>query len=58
MNMICWKSEKFWLGSLRDNPEIMTQGETIEELQENLREAALLMALEDGSEQNDCQAEE
>lgn len=58
MNMICWKSEKFWLGTLRDNPEIMTQGETIEELRENLREASQLMALEDVSEQNGCKAEE
>ena len=58
MNMIYWKSEKFWLGTPLDNPEIMAQGETLEELRENLREASQLMALKDVSEQNGCKAEE
>ena len=47
MNMVYWKSEKFWLGKLLEHPEIMTQGETIEELEENLRDAYLLMVMED-----------
>ena len=58
MNMIYWKSQKFWLGTPLDNSEIMTQGETLEELRENLREASQLMALENVSEQNGCKAEE
>ena len=33
-----WKSEKFWLGKLLEHPEIMTQGETLEELEEKLDE--------------------
>ena len=47
MNMIYWKSEKFWLGKLLEHPEIMTQGESLEELEENIKDAYLLMALED-----------
>jgi predicted RNase H-like HicB family nuclease len=47
LKMIYWKSEKYWLGKLLDHPEIMTQGETLEELEENLREAYRLMVMED-----------
>ncbi len=53
MNMIYWKSEKFWLGKLLEHPEIMTQGETLEELEMNLRDIYLLMAMEDAPEQYD-----
>jgi len=42
-----WKGEKFWLGKLLEFPEIMTQGETLEELEENLRDAYNLMVMED-----------
>jgi predicted RNase H-like HicB family nuclease len=45
--MIYWKSEKFWLGKLLEHPEIMSQGETIQELEENLKEAYYLMVLDD-----------
>ncbi len=47
LTMIYWKGEKFWLGKLLEHPEIMTQGETLEELEENLRDAYRLMALDD-----------
>ena len=45
--VIYWKSEKFWLGKLLEHPEIMTQGETIQELEENLKDAYHLMVLDD-----------
>jgi predicted RNase H-like HicB family nuclease len=45
--MVYWKSDKFWVGKLLDHPEIMTQGETIEELEENMKDAFLLMAMDD-----------
>ncbi|QEP41986.1 type II toxin-antitoxin system HicB family antitoxin [Ectothiorhodospiraceae bacterium BW-2] len=51
MNMIYWKSDKFYLGKLLEHPEIMTQGESLEELEENLKEAYLLMALDDVPEE-------
>ncbi len=47
INMIYWKSEKFWLGKLLEHPEIMTQGESLEELEENIKDAYLLMAMDD-----------
>jgi len=52
MTMIYWKGERFWLGRLRDHPEIMTQGETLEELEENLRDAYRMMVMEDIPEEH------
>jgi len=51
MTMVYWKSKRFWLGKLLEHPEIMTQGETLEELEENIKDAYLLMAMEDVPEQ-------
>lgn len=47
MTMIYWKSDKFWLGKLLDHPEIMTQGESLKDLEENIKDAYLLMALDE-----------
>ena len=47
MKMVYWKADHFWLGRLLDHPEIMTQGQTLEELEENIRDAYLLMAMDD-----------
>jgi len=47
LTMVYWKGEKFWLGKLLEYPEIMTQGENLEELEENLRDAYALMVMED-----------
>jgi predicted RNase H-like HicB family nuclease len=47
LRMVYWKSDKFWLGKLVDHPEVMTQGETIEELEENMIDAYKLMLLDD-----------
>ena len=47
MTMIYWKEENFWLGKLLDHPEIMTQGETLEELEENIKDAYRLMVMDD-----------
>lgn len=51
LKMIYWKGERFWLGKLLEHPEIMTQGETLEELEENMRDAYMLMMMEDIPEQ-------
>lgn len=45
--MIYWKDGDFWLGKIQEHPEIMTQGETLEELEENIKDAYRLMVLED-----------
>ena len=47
LTMIYRKSDKFWLGRLRDFPDIMTQGRTLKELEENLRDAYQMMILDD-----------
>lgn len=47
LNMIYWKGEKFWVGKLLERPEIMTQGDTLEQLEANMREAYALMTLDD-----------
>lgn len=47
LTMVYWKGEKFWVGKLEEHPEIMTQGETLEELEENLRDAYRLMVLDE-----------
>ena len=47
MKMIYWKSGKFWLGKLKEHPEIMTQGKTLRELEENLKDAYQMMVMED-----------
>ena len=41
--MIYWKGEKLWLGKLIEHPYIMTQGRSLKELEENIKEAYLLM---------------
>jgi len=35
---IHWKDDTMWLGYLEEYPDYMTQGETLEELQENLKD--------------------
>jgi predicted RNase H-like HicB family nuclease len=47
LTMVYWKGEQFWLGKLLDYPEIMTQGETVAELEENLKDAYRLMVMDD-----------
>ena len=47
LRMIYWKGEKFWVGKLLEYPDIMTQGKTLRELEENMKEAYMLMTMED-----------
>ena len=35
---IYWQNEDMWLGYLQEFPDYMTQGESIEELRENLKD--------------------
>ena len=51
MTMIYWKGEKFWLGKLLEHPEIMTQGKSLKELEENIKDAYRLMVMDDVPEQ-------
>ena len=53
LKMVYWKGEKFWVGKLLEHPEIMTQGKTIRELEENMKDAYRLMAMEDVPENHE-----
>jgi predicted RNase H-like HicB family nuclease len=35
---IYWQDEGMWLGYLEEYPDYMTQGDTVDELQENLKD--------------------
>ncbi|HEX2245725.1 MAG TPA: type II toxin-antitoxin system HicB family antitoxin [Gammaproteobacteria bacterium] len=47
LTMVYWKGERFWLGKLLEHPEIITQGETLNELEESLKDTYLMMVMED-----------
>ena len=47
LTMVYWKGEKLWLGKLMEYPEIMTQGGTMEELEENIKGAYGSMVMDD-----------
>jgi len=47
LNIIYWKGKNFWVGKLLEYPEIMTQGETLKELEENMQEAFILMTMDE-----------
>jgi predicted RNase H-like HicB family nuclease len=39
LTMVYWRSKKFWVGKLLEHPEIMTQGRTLNELEDNIQDA-------------------
>ena len=47
LKMIYWKGQKFWVGKLVDHPEVMTQGKTLKELEENIVDANKLLVLDE-----------
>ena len=47
LTLIYWKGEKFWLGKLLEIPEIMSQGRTLLELVENIKDAYYQMTLDE-----------
>jgi predicted RNase H-like HicB family nuclease len=38
VKIVYWQEQGFWLGYLKDYPDYLTQGETLEELKENLQD--------------------
>jgi predicted RNase H-like HicB family nuclease len=38
MRYVYWQEEDMWMGHLEEYPDYMTQGKTLEELQENLKD--------------------
>ena len=47
LNMIYWRDNEFWLGKFAEKPEIMSQGYSLEELEQNLKESYELMMLDE-----------
>jgi predicted RNase H-like HicB family nuclease len=56
LTMVYWKGERFWLGKLLEHPDIMTQGETVEELEVNLKDAYRLLVMDDVPEEYQTKA--
>jgi len=54
LKMVYWKGEKYWVGKLIDHPEVMTQGETLEELEENIIDAYKLLVLDEVPEEHEA----
>lgn len=44
-----WRDERWFVGRLREVPGVFSQGETLEELEENIRDAYELMLEDDGA---------
>jgi predicted RNase H-like HicB family nuclease len=38
VKIVYWKGQKHWLGYLQDYPDYLTQGKTLKELKENLKD--------------------
>lgn len=47
LTLIYWRGKTYWLGKLVENPEIMSQGRTLKELVENVKDAYYQMTLDD-----------
>lgn len=47
MKMVYWEDDGWLVGRLIDYPNVATQAETLEELEENIKDAFELMYLED-----------
>jgi len=42
-----WKDDEWYVGRLKEVPSVFSQGETLEELEENIRDAYRLMMEDD-----------
>ena len=47
LSLIYWQDEDWWLGCLAERPDIMTQGQSLKELEENILDAYRMMMLSD-----------
>ena len=53
LKMVYWKGKKIWVGKLIDHPEVMTQGKTLKELEENIIDAYKLLVLDEVPENHE-----
>jgi hypothetical protein len=52
LKIFYWKGEKFGPGKLLEYPDIMIQRKTLKELEENMKEAYMIMTIEDVPEEH------
>ncbi|HUT10843.1 MAG TPA: hypothetical protein VMY42_10125 [Thermoguttaceae bacterium] len=38
VKIVYWQAEDFWIGYLQDYPDYMTQGDTLEDLKDHLKD--------------------
>jgi len=50
--LVYWKGDQFWIGKLAEFPDVVSQGETVDELVENIRDAYRMLVLEDVPEEH------
>ncbi len=47
LTMIYWKDGDWWVGRIRERPDVFSQGKDLDELEANLKEAYQLMCATD-----------
>lgn len=58
LKMVYRKGGKYWVGRLVDHPEVMSQGETLKELEENIIDAYRLLVLHEVHGQHEAKGSE
>lgn len=43
MTLEYWQDDDWWVGRLKERPDVMTQGETLEALEDNILDAYRMM---------------
>lgn len=55
--LVYWEDDGWLVGKIKEIPGVFSQGETLDELQKNIRDAYLLMMEDDAVEARDDQRE-
>jgi len=59
ITLMYWKDADWWVGRVKERPDVFSQGRTLGELEENIREAYRLMEeTDDWDVPADCQMKE
>ncbi|MGH7961330.1 MAG: type II toxin-antitoxin system HicB family antitoxin [Candidatus Binatia bacterium] len=53
-----WIEDSWYIGRLKEVPGVFSQGESLEELEENIRDAYRMMTVEEGSSRPGAQTKE
>ncbi len=55
--LVYWEDDGWLVGKIKEIPGVFSQGETLDELKENIRDAYLLMMEDEAVEERDDQRE-